>query len=189
MKRFHVHVSVEDIAQSTRFYSALFGAPPTVAKPDYAKWMLDDPRINFAISHRVQRTTGTQGQRGINHLGFQVDSDDELTALQSQHEAAALSVFNEGNTQCCYAKSKKHWLTDPQGIAWEMYHSMGAVETYNGDAEAAVDGEGQAEIERKSRGACCLPDASAASAIATARKQTTSMAKCSTACCPAPTPA
>jgi catechol 2,3-dioxygenase-like lactoylglutathione lyase family enzyme len=177
MKRFHVHVAVDDLAQSTRFYSALFGAQPTVEKPDYAKWMLDDPRINFAISHRGSK-------QGINHLGFQVDSDEELTDLQAQHEAAELAVFNEGNTQCCYAKSKKHWVTDPQGIAWEMYRTMGEVKTYNGDNAPAR------------AGACCSPDtgaaaASAASATASemaaaqAAAPAISTAKCSTACCPA----
>lgn len=178
MKRFHVHVAVDDLAQSTRFYSALFGAQPTVEKPDYAKWMLEDPRINFAISHRGSK-------QGINHLGFQVDTDQELTDLQAQHEAAELAVFNEGNTQCCYAKSKKHWVTDPQGIAWEMYHSMGEVKTYNGDNTSA------------SAGACCAPEAGAvaaptASAAASENAATqaaapaTSTAKCSTACCPTP---
>jgi catechol 2,3-dioxygenase-like lactoylglutathione lyase family enzyme len=128
MKRFHVHVAVDDLTQSTRFYSALFGAEPSVEKPDYAKWMLDDPRINFAISHRGSK-------RGVNHLGFQVDTDEELSGLQTRHEAAELSVLNEGNTQCCYAKSKKHWVTDPQGVAWEMYRSMGEVQTYHGEAD------------------------------------------------------
>ncbi|HNY45919.1 MAG TPA: VOC family protein, partial [Casimicrobium sp.] len=91
MKRFHVHVAVDDLAQSTRFYSALFGAQPAVEKSDYAKWMLDDPRVNFAISQRGSEPS-------INHLGFQVESDDELAALQSQHNAAGLSVLNEGQT-------------------------------------------------------------------------------------------
>lgn len=171
MKRFHVHVAVDDLAQSTRFYSALFGAQPSVEKPDYAKWMLDDPRINFAISHRGSK-------RGVNHLGFQVDTDVELSELQSQHEAADLATFNEGNTQCCYARSRKHWVTDPQGIAWEMYHSMGEVKTYHGDDESA------------SAGACCAPEASAASTPQTTAQRTTApastAAKCSTACCPAP---
>jgi catechol-2,3-dioxygenase len=167
MKRFHVHVAVEDLSQSARFYSALFGAEPTVVKSDYAKWILDDPRINFAISHRGSK-------RGVNHLGFQVDSDEELTTLQSQHEAAELSMFNEGNTQCCYAKSKKHWLTDPQGIAWEMYHSMGEVKTYNGGEEV------------ESKGACCSPEASAAATRETVATQAATTAKCATACCPAP---
>lgn len=171
MKRFHVHVAVDDLAQSTRFYSALFGAGPSVEKPDYAKWMLDDPRINFAISHRGSK-------RGVNHLGFQVDTDEELTSLQKQHEAAELSVFNEGNTQCCYAQSKKHWLTDPQGIAWEMYHSMGEVKTYNGSDDAETSGE--------DKRACCSPEANAAATPETVAKQAATTAKCSTACCPAP---
>jgi catechol 2,3-dioxygenase-like lactoylglutathione lyase family enzyme len=178
MKRFHVHVAVEDLAQSTRFYSALFGAQPNVEKPDYAKWMLDDPRINFAISHRGSK-------RGVNHLGFQVDTDDELTGLLAQHDAAELSVLNEGSTQCCYAKSKKHWVTDPQGIAWEMYHSMGEVKTYHGDDETA------------SADACCAPEVGAAVTAQTtpqmaaqpatpARVAASAPAKCATACCPAP---
>lgn len=181
MKRFHVHVAVEDLAQSTRFYSALFGAQPTVEKPDYAKWMLDDPRINFAISHRGSG-------RGVNHLGFQVDSDDELTALQSHHEAAGLPVFDEGNTQCCYAKSKKHWLTDPQGIAWEMYHSMGEVKTYHGDDEAPEQSQGLSQ----NSGTCCSPAigkagaASAPDTVPTQNRQAAPAAKCSTTCCPAP---
>ena len=107
MKRFHVHVAVDDLAQSTRFYSALFGAAPAVEKADYVKWMLDDPRVNFAISARGQSP-------GVNHLGLQVDSDDELAALKTQHNAAALALFDEGETGCCYAHSNKHWLTDPR---------------------------------------------------------------------------
>lgn len=172
MKRFHVHVAVEDLANSKRFYSALFSAPPTVEKSDYAKWMLDDPRINFAISKRGSK-------QGINHLGFQVDSSEELAALQMQHEAAELSMFNEGNIQCCYAQSKKHWLTDPQGIAWEMYHSMGEIKTYNGEDETASP--------LKSDSACCRPtdNANATSATQTVASKTAT-ARCSTACCPAP---
>ena len=172
MKRFHVHVAVEDLANSTRFYSALFGTPPTVEKSDYAKWMLDDPRINFAISKRGSK-------QGINHLGFQVDSGEELAALQTQHEAAELSMFNEGHTQCCYAQSKKHWLTDPQGIAWEMYHSMGEIKTYNGEDETASP--------LKSDSACCSPtdNTNATSATQTFASETVT-ARCSTACCPAP---
>lgn len=172
MKRFHVHVSVDDLTQSTRFYSALFGAQPAVEKVDYAKWMLDDPRVNFAISKRGSK-------QGINHLGFQVDSSDELATLQSQHEAAELALFNEGNTQCCYAQSKKHWLTDPQGIAWEMYHSMGEVKTYNGESDIAAPA--------KASSACCNPTDSASAFSATATvSEKPETAQCSTACCPAP---
>jgi catechol-2,3-dioxygenase len=128
MKRFHVHVSVADIAQSTRFYSALFGAQPTVEKPDYAKWMLDDPRVSFAISKRGH-------EPGVNHLGFQTDSEAELDTLRLHHSAAELSLDHEGATACCYARSTKHWLADPQGVAWEMYHTMGEAQTYMGDGE------------------------------------------------------
>jgi catechol-2,3-dioxygenase len=138
MKRFHVHVSVADIAQSTRFYSALFGAQPTVEKPDYAKWMLDDPHINFAISKRGH-------EPGVNHLGFQTDSEAELDTLRLHHAAAELSLDHEGATACCYAKSTKHWLADPQGVAWEMYHTMGEAQTYNGDGEV------------EAATACCAP--------------------------------
>ena len=175
MKRFHVHVSVEDLASSTRFYSALFGTQPALEKPDYAKWMLDDPRINFAISKRGSK-------QGVNHLGFQVDSSDELAALQTQHEAAELSMFNEGNTQCCYAQSKKHWLTDPQGIAWEMYHSMGEVKTYNGEDETAAP--------VKSVSGCCSPtDNTGATSATQAAATKPATAQRSTACCPTPTAA
>jgi len=142
MKRFHVHVAVEDLAQSTRFYSALFGAQPSVEKSDYAKWMLDDPRINFAISQRGSAP-------GLNHLGFQVDSEDELAALQTQHHKAQLTVLNEGKTTCCYAESEKHWVTDPQGIPWEMYRTMGEAQTFNGEPELAP-------VAAKER-TCCAP--------------------------------
>jgi catechol 2,3-dioxygenase-like lactoylglutathione lyase family enzyme len=123
MKRFHVHVAVDDLAQSTRFYSALFGAVPSVAKTDYAKWMLDDPRINFAISARGAKI-------GVDHLGFQVDSEEELSEIKAQQAAADLALLDGGAGSCCYANSEKHWLTDPQGIAWEMYRTMSAAQTF-----------------------------------------------------------
>ena len=163
MKRFHVHVAVDDLAQSTRFYSALFGAAPAVEKADYVKWMLDDPRINFAISARGQKP-------GVNHLGLQVDSGDELMALQQQHNAAALALFDEGETSCCYAHSNKHWLTDPQGVAWEVYHTMGAVETFNGEGAPSC---GSGDVPKTS--ACCVPSGqtvTAASAAAVAKRGT-----------------
>lgn len=138
MKRFHVHVSVDDIAQSTRFYSALFGTLPSVEKSDYAKWMLDDPRINFAISKRGH-------EPGINHLGFQADSETELDAMRINHAAAELAIDHEGATSCCYAKSTKHWLADPQGVVWEMYHTMGEAKTYMGEKEV------------ESASTCCAP--------------------------------
>ncbi|HSC79361.1 MAG TPA: ArsI/CadI family heavy metal resistance metalloenzyme [Chitinolyticbacter sp.] len=137
MKRFHIHVSVDQLDDSIRFYSAMFNAQPTVQKTDYAKWMLEDPRINFAISQRGRPA-------GVDHLGFQVDSDDELAALQAQLEAADLSVLSEPGTACCYAESDKHWVIDPSGIAWESYHTLGAIPTFN-----------RAKEENEST--CCAP--------------------------------
>lgn len=127
MNRFHVHVSVKDLDESIRFYSQLFGAPPTVTKPDYAKWMLEDPRVNFAISHNQCGTAV-----GINHLGLQVDSESELSALESRFAQAGLSGVREHGASCCYAKSDKTWLQDPQGIAWENFHTLGSVPTFGG---------------------------------------------------------
>jgi hypothetical protein len=123
MKRLHVHVAVEDLAQSVRFYAALFAAAPTVLKPDYAKWMLDDPRVNFAISARGHKA-------GVDHLGIQVESRDELTEVYERLERADGPVLAEGSTTCCYAKSEKSWITDPQGIAWETFHTTGESTVY-----------------------------------------------------------
>jgi catechol 2,3-dioxygenase-like lactoylglutathione lyase family enzyme len=132
MKRFHVHVGVEDIEHSVRFYSGLFGAPPMVRKTDYARWMVDDPRLNFAISQRG-------GRIGVNHLGLQADSAEELAGIRAQFTAAdAATVKDEPGASCCYAKSDKHWVTDPQGIAWEGYHTLGEVRYFDGDAVPAV---------------------------------------------------
>ena len=116
MKRFHVHVAVKDLESSIRFYSALFGAEPTVTKTDYAKWMVDDPRINFAISERGART-------GVNHLGLQVDSDEELEQLRVQAQHADLVAAAEKNVSCCYARGNKYWYTDPQGVAGDLSHA------------------------------------------------------------------
>jgi catechol 2,3-dioxygenase-like lactoylglutathione lyase family enzyme len=154
MKRFHVHVAVPDLAASIRFYSTLFGAEPSVTKDDYAKWMLDDPRVNFAISQRGARI-------GVNHLGFQVDSGEELAALHGQLEAADHGVVAEMGANCCYAKSNKYWVTDPAGIAWESFHSLGTIPLFGGaDADA---GESKGATN-----ACCSP-AVATSAVAMPR--------------------
>lgn len=126
MKRFHVHVAVSDLRQSIRFYSTMFGAEPTVVKPDYAKWMLDDPRINFAISARGSLA-------GVNHLGMQVDNDEELEEIRARLDAADAAIAEERNVSCCYARSDKYWVTDPSGLAWESFRSLGAVEVYGGD--------------------------------------------------------
>ena len=131
MKRFHVHVSVPDLAAGIRFYSTLFAAEPTVHKDDYAKWMLDDPRVNFAISTR-------SGQGGVNHLGFQVDSSAELNAMETQLLAVDRKLVAERNADCCYARSDKYWVTDPAGIAWETFHTLSGVPVV-GDADASPD--------------------------------------------------
>jgi len=119
MKRLHVHVSVEDLDRSIRFYSTLFAAEPTVTKSDYAKWMLDDPRVNFAIS------SGQHATKGIEHLGIQVESADELAEVYDRLKAADRPVLDEGATTCCYAKSEKSWIADPQGVVWETFHTTG----------------------------------------------------------------
>ncbi|HEX4895787.1 MAG TPA: ArsI/CadI family heavy metal resistance metalloenzyme [Solimonas sp.] len=129
MKRFHVHLSVKDLDESIRFYSRLFASAPTVTKPDYAKWMLDDPRINFAISSR-------EGQPGVNHLGIQVDEASELQALRAQAAQAGLAARDEPGAACCYAQSDKHWLRDPQGIPWEAFHTLGTIPVFGRDADA-----------------------------------------------------
>lgn len=131
MRRFHVHLGVPDLAASIRFYSDLFGMPPSVEKPDYAKWMLDDPRVNFAISHRRSRT-------GLNHLGLQAESAEELAAIRTQFAAADPEhVFDEPNVNCCYARGNKHWTKDPQGIAWEAFHTLDTVPVYGDGNEPA----------------------------------------------------
>lgn len=130
MKRFHVHVAVTDLARGIDFYSTMFGVPPTVVKSDYAKWLLDDPRVNFAISMRGHAT-------GVNHLGFQVDSDDELRALHGQLQAADGALITQDATACCYAKSDKYWVTDPAGIAWETFHTLADVPVFGDDTQPA----------------------------------------------------
>jgi catechol 2,3-dioxygenase-like lactoylglutathione lyase family enzyme len=140
MKRFHVHVAVSDLDRSIGFYSTLFGAAPTVRKPDYAKWMLDDPRINFAISKRSENL-------GVNHLGMQVESKDELETMHSQLQRADHGLVEEMRAQCCYAQSDKYWIADPQGVAWETFHSPGEIPIYGDDAGTA-----------KKAAACCTPE-------------------------------
>jgi catechol 2,3-dioxygenase-like lactoylglutathione lyase family enzyme len=129
MKRFHVHLHVQDLNASIAFYNKLFDALPSRVEGDYAKWMLEDPRINFAIS--------TKGNKeGIDHLGFQADDVEELAGLMERAKNADLSsVVDEGNTTCCYARSEKHWVTDPQGIAWEQFHTLGSIPLFNDSVE------------------------------------------------------
>lgn len=154
MKRFHVHLHVSDLAHSVGFYSRLFGAAPTREESDYAKWMLEDPPVNFAISTRGATP-------GLDHFGFQVEDAQELGELKARAEAADLALLDEGSTTCCYARSEKHWVTDPQGIAWEQFHTLGDIPVFREAATPAA--------------ACCTPAAEPAPAAEAA------------ACCP-PTP-
>jgi catechol 2,3-dioxygenase-like lactoylglutathione lyase family enzyme len=126
MKRLHVHVSVKDLDASVRFYSQLFAADPTVHKPDYAKWMLDDPRVNFAISRR-------DGQPGVQHLGIQVEDREELEEVYERLRGAERPVIEEGETTCCYAHSEKSWVDDPQGVQWETFLTTGESTVYGTD--------------------------------------------------------
>ncbi len=130
MKRFHVNVRVADLNKSIRFYETLFGKAPTVTKPDYAKWMLEDPRINFAISESTQL-------RGINHIGLQVDSQDELAEVQGRLDAAEEKTFRQPETECCYATSSKTWARDPDDVSWEMFVTHGQI-THYGDGSLAM---------------------------------------------------
>jgi catechol 2,3-dioxygenase-like lactoylglutathione lyase family enzyme len=130
MKRLHVHVRVEDLDRSIAFYSTLFDAEPTVVKPDYAKWMVEDPRVNFAIS------TGGCCARGIEHLGIQAEDADELRDVYDRLRKADRPVLEEGATTCCYANSEKSWVADPDGIAWEAFHTFGEATVY-GDSPSA----------------------------------------------------
>jgi catechol 2,3-dioxygenase-like lactoylglutathione lyase family enzyme len=155
MKRLHVHVAVEDLAQATRFYSTLFATDPTVQKPDYAKWMLDDPRVNFAISARGAKP-------GVEHLGIQAETDDELREVYARLKSADAPVLEEGATTCCYAQSEKSWVNDPAGVAWEVFHTTGDSATYGGgpvvaDARLASTPTGMAipAPAAAPTGACC----------------------------------
>lgn len=146
MKRFHVHAHVEDLAASIAFYSKMFAAEPARVEADYAKWMLDDPRINFAISTRGG------GAPGVDHLGLQTDSADELLDLKARAEAAELTLLDEGQTTCCYARSEKHWITDPQGIAWEHFHTLDDIPVFSEARPEAAAATAEAP-------ACCAPRA------------------------------
>jgi catechol 2,3-dioxygenase-like lactoylglutathione lyase family enzyme len=149
MKRLHVHVSVKDLPASIRFYKTLFGAEPIVSKPDYAKWMLEDPRVNFAISTLRQPV-------GLNHLGFQVDTDEELRDMRAQLVAADARMVEENEQPCCCATSDKYWVTDPTGIAWETFHTLGSIPVYGEDT--AVFDHGASIVPAEGSGSqCCVP--------------------------------
>jgi catechol 2,3-dioxygenase-like lactoylglutathione lyase family enzyme len=148
MKRLHVHVAVEDLTRSIGFYSALFAAEPAVTKTDYAKWMLDDPRVNFAISTRGR-------EPGLDHLGIQVEDKSELEDVFARLRKAGGEVIDQGETACCYAKSEKSWIDDPAGISWETFLTTGESTNY-GDGT----GERAARIAHEKQGACCAPQPS-----------------------------
>ena len=148
MKRFHIHAHVADLEASIAFYSKMFATEPTRVEGDYAKWMLDDPRINFAISTRGSKL-------GVDHLGIQTDTEEELATLKAQAEAADMTLLNVGETTCCYARSDKYWVTDPQGIAWEQFHTLGNTPVFS---EASSSGQ-------ETAAACCAGNAPRGKAI------------------------
>jgi catechol 2,3-dioxygenase-like lactoylglutathione lyase family enzyme len=152
MKRFHVHVAVNDLTKSIAFYSAMFGEQPGVVKPAYAKWMLEDPLINFAISNRGQAP-------GVNHLGLQAEDDAELEAIHANLQKADTAVLPEKGAHCCYAKSDKYWVTDPQGIAWESFRSLGSIPLFGGtETEPALaDQPGSCGSGEAFAASCCAP--------------------------------
>ena len=169
MKRLHVHVSVEDLDQSIRFYSALFGSKPSVSKADYAKWTLEDPRVNFAISARGRKA-------GLDHLGIQAETREELAGVYDRLQRAGRPVLEEGETTCCYAKSEKAWTADPQGVLWESFLTTGESTIYGDDAAlgpsmnrssaccATATPQGvcrPTEPERDATASCCGPKESA----------------------------
>ncbi len=155
MKRFHVHVSVRDIDESVRFYSSLFAATPSVHELDYAKWMLDDPRLNFAISTR-------SGTPGVDHLGIQAENADELAELGARLDTAGQAVVPEAGAECCHARSDKFWTEDPQGTRWETFHTVGRIASYHGAKDScqissarAVDLQAFSGVTQTSNDACC----------------------------------
>ena len=131
MKRFHVHAHVDDLQASVAFYSRMFATEPARLEADYAKWMIEDPRINFAISTRG-------GKPGVDHLGIQTDTDEELAELKARANAADMTLLDEGSVSCCYARSEKHWITDPQGIAWEHFRTLGNIPVFSEKANATA---------------------------------------------------
>jgi predicted enzyme related to lactoylglutathione lyase len=156
VKRLHIHVAVDDLTHAIGFYSALFAAKPAVIKPDYAKWMLDDPQVNFAISTRGRTP-------GLDHLGIQVESEGELQEVYARLHQAGGTVIEQGQTTCCYAKSEKSWIDDPAGIAWETFYTTGESTNY-GDGS----GERVARVAHEKPSACCAPQPAIEKTAATA---------------------
>ena len=149
MKRFHVHLHVQDLQSSIAFYSRLFSAQPARVETDYAKWMLEDPRVNFAISTRGSKP-------GLDHLGFQVDTAQELVEMKTAALNADMAMLDEGETTCCYARSDKHWITDPQGVAWEQFHTLGDIPVFN-EASQPASGAACCAPAKTADAACCIP--------------------------------
>lgn len=139
MKRFHIHLSVDNLAENIQYYSTLFGEAPAVTKSDYVKWMLDDPRINFAISQRGAAS-------GLNHLGLQVDSAEELVGVHQRLQSLKAGVVEQKEAACCYAKSDKYWVNDPQGIAWETFHTLDNIPVF-----------GEDDVPEQNETGCCIP--------------------------------
>jgi hypothetical protein len=166
MKRMHVHVAVEDLKHSIGFYSALFAAQPSVLKDDYAKWMLDDPRVNFAISTRSSKL-------GLDHLGIQVDSGEELVEVYGRLQKADRPVLNEGETVCCYAQSEKLWIIDPQGVSWETFLTTGESTVYGDSVDLGPI--------RVAGGACCGPETSEGACCASDATEESDTKCCATA--------
>lgn len=146
MNRMHIHLSVESLEKSVAFYSKLFGAEPSVLKVDYAKWMLDDPRVNFAMSSHPG------SQRGVEHIGIQSETAEELAGVYDRIKDAGGAIFDEGAATCCYAQSEKNWTVDPDGIAWEAFLTNGEVTEYG----TRVDLD-QLKSDNAADGACCTP--------------------------------
>ena len=149
MKRFHVHLHVEDLQASIAFYSRLFGSSPARVEGDYAKWMLEDPRVNFAVSTRGKSS-------GLDHLGFQVDSADELIEIKAVAQSADMAVRDEGEITCCYARSEKYWITDPQGTAWEHFHTLEDIPVFSGSSQPAT-GMPCCSPAKQAATPCCTP--------------------------------
>jgi hypothetical protein len=163
MKRFHLHVGVKDLNASVQFYSTLFGQEPSKLRKDYAKWMLEDPRINFAIS----TLAGTQG---VDHLGIQVDEDRELEEITARLRKAEVGVHDEGETTCCYAESRKAWVQDPSGVAWEAYRTMADAETFSGKEPAREEG-------------CCVSEATPEASTEASTEESQNAGVKEKACC------
>jgi catechol 2,3-dioxygenase-like lactoylglutathione lyase family enzyme len=159
MKRFHAHVRVDDLESSVRFYSTLFGTEPAVLKADYAKWMLDDPRVNFAI-------TAGSTSTGLDHLGLQVESDEDLATIARRLDAAGQSVVKQENASCCYARGNKGWVSDPSGISWETFHTFGESTVYGNDVAPRP-----LASKPKESDSCCAPAPSSTACCSAAKAQ------------------